>query len=166
GAGGVGSIAIQLARHRGAHVITTASARNHDYLAGLGADHAIDYTAGDELEQIRALAPEGVDLLFDCIGIETVNDLVPAVKAGGRVVTIAGVPDEATWRAQGLADGRRIVMRNEPEQLRQLGDLLAAGHLSATPVREYALADAPAAHEESAAGHVRGKLLLVPEHDD
>jgi NADPH:quinone reductase-like Zn-dependent oxidoreductase len=93
GAGGVGTFAIQLAKLRGAEVITTASARGEALVRRLGADQVVDYTAG-RFED--AVGP--VDGAFDLIGGDTLSRLFSVVKRGGKVVSIAGVPEPATAR--------------------------------------------------------------------
>ena len=68
GAGGVGSLAIQLAKGAGATVLTTAGPANHDYVAGLGADHVIDYRSADFVDAVHRILPAGVDVVYDGVG--------------------------------------------------------------------------------------------------
>jgi len=97
GAGGVGSIAIQLAKHLGATVATTASARNHDFVRELGADLAIDYRTED-FEQLLS----GYDLVLDSVGGENLEKSLRVLKPGGLAIGIAGPPDPAFARELGL----------------------------------------------------------------
>ncbi len=94
GAGGVGGFAIQIARHLGARVCTTASAHNHDYVQQLGAELAIDYRTENIAEAVSQFASGGVDVVFDCSGSENVALNFDYVKRqSGRIVTINGLLD-------------------------------------------------------------------------
>src|SRR5439155_1248284 len=86
-AGGVGHLAVQLAKHAGARVIGTGSSRSRDFVLGLGADEYVDYTQQDVGETVS-----GVDVAFDTVGGDTTRTLVPTVREGGVIVTIAGPP--------------------------------------------------------------------------
>jgi NADPH:quinone reductase-like Zn-dependent oxidoreductase len=155
-AGGVGTAAVQLARLRGARVIGTASERNHDFLRSLGAEPT---TYGDGLvERVRALAPDGVDRALDTAGRGALPDLIELTGDAGNVVTIAdysapklGVRVSAgggTERAYyALADAARYAQE---------------GRFSLPVERTFSFADAAEAQRVSEAGHVRGKLVLVP----
>lgn len=92
GAGGVGSIAIQLAKAIGARVITTARARNHDFVRSLGADDVIDYTADDYVAAIAELTHgHGVDVVFDTVGGDTLARSALVLADAGRVVSIVDI---------------------------------------------------------------------------
>lgn len=89
GAGGVGSFAIQLAKAMGAYVFTTCSSKNHDLVKKLGADYVIDYNAQDYIEVIqRVTNSQGVDLVLDTIGNETIQESPQVLRSYGRLVTI------------------------------------------------------------------------------
>ncbi|WP_026315876.1 NADP-dependent oxidoreductase [Actinokineospora enzanensis] len=152
-AGGVGAVAVQLARHLGARVIGTAGERNHDYLRGLGAEPT---TYGDGLvDRVRALAPDGVDAAFDTAGQGSVPALIELTGKPDRVATIAD------FTAGGL--GARVVSAAGPElpdRLAKAAALVLDGTLAITVARVFPLAEAAAAQEESRGGHVRGKLVL------
>ena len=92
GAGGVGGMAIQFAKHAGAKVIATASPENHDYVKKLGADHVIDYHGGF-VDKLKNIAPEGVDIVFDTVGGQALRDSYQVVKSHGRIVGIVEKPD-------------------------------------------------------------------------
>lgn len=159
GAGGVGSMALQLARQAGARVLTAASAANHDYVASLGAHAAIDYR-GDALPHaLGRLAPGGVDLVFDCVGGAYLQQGPHLLRPGGRMVSIAGIPDEGIAAALGVHAGRIVATAN-PAQLEEVARRLQAGILVAPPVQGMALADVALAHARSKQGHVRGKIVL------
>jgi NADPH:quinone reductase-like Zn-dependent oxidoreductase len=155
-AGGVGVAAVQLARARGARVIGTASERNHDFLRSLGAEPT---TYGDGLvERVRALAPDGVDLGFDAAGQGGVADLVTLTGDPGRVVTIADFGAAALGvRVAGGSDRRAV------EALGEAARLYEEGRLQIHVARTFPFAQAAEAHRLSQDGHVRGKLVLLPE---
>ncbi|GAA5016393.1 NADP-dependent oxidoreductase [Actinopolymorpha pittospori] len=153
-AGGVGTVAVQVARHRGLTVIGTASERNHDYLRSLG---AIPVTYGDGLaDRVRAVAPQGVDAAVDASGRGSLATLVDLTGGPERVVTIA---DGAA------ADlGVRFTFGGPDEVPGSLADavaLVATGKLILPIARTYSLAEAASAHWDSEAGHVQGKLVLL-----
>ncbi|GAA0988350.1 NADP-dependent oxidoreductase [Acrocarpospora macrocephala] len=165
-AGGVGTVAVQLAVARGATVIGTASEHNHDFLRSLGAEPAM-YGTG-LVERIRALAPAGVDAVFDCAG-GALPDLIAIAGDPARVVTIAdftaaahgvhmshGAPADDTAAAVGAAA--------DPMALHGLGIAVALaeqGRLRAPVAAAFPLAEAAAAHELSESRHARGKIVLV-----
>ncbi|MEV8335297.1 zinc-binding dehydrogenase [Streptomyces niveus] len=91
GAGGVGSVAVQLASALGAEVVTTARARDHEFVTGLGADLAIDFSAGDYAPQVRALG--GVDVVLDTVGGDTLARSPEILADRGRVVSIVDIAD-------------------------------------------------------------------------
>ncbi|HWS34347.1 MAG TPA: zinc-binding dehydrogenase, partial [Actinoplanes sp.] len=153
-AGGVGGIAVQLAVSRGATVVGTASPGNHDYLRSLG---AVPVTYGDGLaERVRALAPQGVDAVFDAAG----RDALPAsieLRAGtGRIITIAD-NSAAEFGVPFSSSGPRT-----RDGLDELAALVTGGRLRIEVAQTFALADAGKAQEHSASGHTRGKLLIHP----
>lgn len=151
-AGGVGTIATQLATQWGARVIGTASERNHDYLRSLG---AVPVRYGDGLaDRIRALAPDGVDAALDAVGGAALDVSLDLIADRTRIGTIA---DHARGRALGVPEMR---WERSTATLALLADLHAKGALT-LPVKTYPLMEAVAAHRELDAGHVRGKLALV-----
>lgn len=159
GAGGVGSMALQLARHAGARAIAVASAPNHDYVRAMGAAAAIDYRAGRLAASLAALAPEGADLVFDCVGGDYLHDGIALARRGGRFITIAGVPDEAFAAERGVS-ARRIVATANPAQLLAASALIEGGELQPLPVEQLAMRDVAVAHARSRGGRVRGKIVL------
>lgn len=105
GSGGVGTVAVQLARHLGAHVATTASAANADLVKELGADVVIDYRTQD-FEQLL----DGYDLILDTLGGETLDKSLRVLKPGGKVISIAGPPDADFARELGAGPVLRLAM--------------------------------------------------------
>ena len=151
-AGGVGQFAAQIARARGARVIGTASTRNHDHLRGLGVE-PVEY--GDGLvERVRGLAPQGVDVVLDYGS----DDLVPTTRAvlaeGG---TVASVIDTA---ARDELGGHYVWVRPSTTDLDALTRLIDDGAVKVDVAQVFDLADAAAAHDLVAEGHVRGKVVV------
>jgi NADPH:quinone reductase-like Zn-dependent oxidoreductase len=154
-AGGVGSVAVQLAVARGARVIGTASERNHEFLRSLGAEPTA-YGPG-LAERVRALAPEGADLGFDAVGQGGVRDLITLTGDPARVATIADFGAAALGvKVTGGGDFRAL------EALDEAARLADAGRLRVEVGGTFPFADAAEAHRLSEGGHVRGKLVLVP----
>jgi NADPH:quinone reductase-like Zn-dependent oxidoreductase len=156
-AGGVGTIAVQIAASLGARVLGTASPRNHDYLLSLGAAEAIDYH-GDWVADVRNVAPDGVDAVFDCVGGETFRRSFEAVRDGGRVVTIVAFGEE-------VEPGRGIThhafsAKAERRKLEKLSEMFDDGKLQVEIEDVLPLEEATKAHERVEAGHTRGKIVL------
>jgi enoyl reductase len=152
-AGGLGTMAVQLARRSGATVIGTASERNHEYLRSLG---AIPVRYGDGLiDRIRAAAPGGVDAALDAIGGEATGISVELVADRSRVATLVDM--DSSTEKYGI---RRLVGGRSAEVLGELADLAARGELQ-LPIRTFPLADAVAAHRQVESGHGRGKVVLT-----
>jgi NADPH:quinone reductase-like Zn-dependent oxidoreductase len=154
-AGGVGHLAVQFAKRAGARTIGTGSARNRDFVLGLGADEYVDYTT-----QNVADAVQDADVVFDTVGGDTTASLVPAVRSGGVIVTIAGPPPEDAARERG-ARAMLHVMSPDLDQLARIGDLVAAGDVRVELAEVLPLADVARAHELSETGHTRGKIVLT-----
>jgi enoyl reductase len=152
-AGGVGTFAVQLAREWGATVIGTASERNHDYLQQLGAD-PVAYGPGLG-KRVRKLAPHGVDAALDAIGGEAIPVSLELVGNKDRVGTIADHAGAARYGVSILGSIRTAGRLEELVELYERGRLRVHIH-NAHPLR-----DAPRAHREVEAGHVRGKVVLV-----
>ena len=154
-AGGVGHLGVQFAKHAGARVIGTGSSRNRDFVLGLGADDYVDYTEQDVGEAVSA-----IDVAFDTVGGDTTQALVPTLRDGGILVTIANAPPEEMARARG-ARAELLVMSPNPEQLARLGELVASGDVRLEISEVLPLSDVRRAHELSESGHVRGKIVLT-----
>jgi NADPH:quinone reductase-like Zn-dependent oxidoreductase len=165
-AGAVGGFAVQFAKAAGARVAGTCSARNRDYVLGLGADAAFDYR-GDLRAQVKAFAPDGVDLVYDAVSSGTLLSGPELAKRGGRYVHINTVmPDEplpdATAAAQrGVALLPSTIKRDGvADRLPRIAALIAEGKVRPPVTETYPLARAADAHRRLEAGGVRGKLLL------
>ncbi|WP_217913338.1 quinone oxidoreductase family protein [Miltoncostaea marina] len=152
-AGGVGSMAVQIARSRGAVVIGTARRANHAYLRSLG---AIPVEYGDGLvARVRALAPEGVDAALDAVGGGAVAASLALVEDRSRIGTIV---DFGAAARRGV---RAIRTQRSAERLRELIAMWSWDELRVHVSRTYPLHRAPEAHREVEAGHVRGKVVLT-----
>jgi NADPH:quinone reductase-like Zn-dependent oxidoreductase len=154
-AGGVGHLAIQFAKLAGARVIGTGSGRNRDFVLDLGADEYVDYT-----EQAVGEAVSGVSVAFDTVGGETTASLLPTLREGGVLVTIANAPPEAAARERGTR-AELLVMSPSPDLLTRIGDLVADGRVRVEIARLLPLSEVRHAHELSESGHTRGKIVLT-----
>jgi NADPH:quinone reductase-like Zn-dependent oxidoreductase len=154
GAGGVAGFAIQLAKHHGATVITTASAHNHDYVRQLGADRVIDYNKEDFTEVVT-----DCDAVFDTVGGNVQIRSYEVLKPGGRLVWIAPAPAGFQPTRKDVQVLRPGVARDRAHLERMLA-LLEAGAVSPPAITRYKLADAAEAHRVSESRHLRGKLVL------
>ena len=154
GAGGVASFAIQLSKHIGARVIATASAANHGYLRGLGADQIIDYNTQDFTKVVS-----GCDAVFDTVGGEVATRSFAVLRPGGRAAFIAsGAAAPASPRAD-VASLRPKVGRDRAH-LDRIVALVTGGAVRVPEITTYALSDAAAAHKVSEGRHLRGKLVF------
>ena len=154
-AGGVGHLAVQFAKHAGARVIGTGSSRNRDFVLGLGAEDYVDYTERDVGQAVS-----GVDFAFDTVGGDTTQALVPTVREGGVLVTIASAPPEEAARARG-ARAELLVMSPSSEQLARIAELVAGGEVRVEISQVLPLTEVRRAHELSESGHTRGKIVLT-----
>jgi NADPH:quinone reductase-like Zn-dependent oxidoreductase len=155
-AGGVGHLAVQIAKARGAHVIGTARGEKHGFLASLGVDEAVDYTTGSLAGRV-----EDVDAVLDLVGGEAALDALSTLRDGGILLTVTGDAD----RLRELADGRVRVagLLVEPDRLgmESLAELAADGTLRPHVSETFPLAEAARAHETIETGHTLGKLVLT-----
>jgi NADPH:quinone reductase-like Zn-dependent oxidoreductase len=154
-AGGVGHLAVQFAKHAGARVIGTGSSRNRDFVLGLGADEYVDYTEQDVGQSVS-----GVDVAFDTVGGDTTQSLVPTLREGGILVTIANAPPEEAAQARG-ARAELLVMSPSSEQLARIAELVAGGEVRVEISEVLPLTEVQRAHELSESGHTRGKIVLT-----
>ncbi|WP_316831703.1 NADP-dependent oxidoreductase [Pedobacter aquatilis] len=153
-AGGVGSLAVQFAKAKGAYVIGTASAANIDFLKQLGADEVIDY----HMENFEAVLSD-IDLVLDTLGGETQAKSLLVLKPGGRVVSTLGAehPTEAKQKGFHLL---AFTAQGNSAQLDEISALIDSGKVKAVIDQVLSLEDARKAHELSEQGHTRGKIIL------
>ena len=154
GAGGVAGFAVQLAKHLGATVITTASAANHAYVRSLGADRVIDYNK----EDFTSIGPI-CDVVFDTVGGNVRAGCYKVLKPGGRLVWIAPAPEGFVPDRKDVQTLRPDVKRDRAHLERMLA-LYAAGAIKPPVIHRYKLADAARAHEISEGRHLQGKLVF------
>jgi NADPH:quinone reductase-like Zn-dependent oxidoreductase len=154
GAGGVAGFAIQLAKHIGARVITTASAVNHDYVRALGADDIIDYNARDFTELVS-----GCDAVFDTVGGDVARRSFAVLKPGGRAAFIASGPQAPKPDRDDVISLRPPVGRAR-RHLDRISELFLAGAIRTPETTLYRLSQASEAHRRSQSRHLRGKLVF------
>jgi len=152
-AGGVGSIAVQLAVHAGARVVGTASPGNHDYLRSLGAE-PVAY--GDGLvDAARAAAPDGFDVVLDYVGGQAIETAPTLLRPGG---TIASITDA---RARDELGGQYVWVRPDSADLAHLADLAARGVVKVEIAQTFPLEQAADAYRALETGHTRGKIVVT-----
>lgn len=179
GAGGVGTIAIQLAKHLGAHVATTVSAGNTDFVRELGADVVIDYRSHDFEKELA-----GYDMVLDSLGGENLAKSLRVLRPGGIALGIAGPPTPAFADAAGLnpvvklaiaalsrkvrAQAKKLGVRYEfllmeasGEQLHEIATLVDGGVLRPIVSRTYSFEETPEALRSLGAGGTRGKTVVT-----
>ena len=159
-AGGVGHLAVQLAKRAGAHVVATASARNADWVRSLGADEVVDYRT-TRFEE----ATGDIDLVVDLIGNvhdDTGTRSLRAMRPGGLLINVPS----GSWpefRADAAAAGMRatdIKALSDTATLTAIAELIDAGELAVHVDREFPLGEAAEAHRLLEEGHTRGKIVL------
>lgn len=157
GAGGVGSTAVQLAHWRGAHVIATASARNHEYLKSIGADEVIDYRT-TRFENVV----KDVDVVLDTVGGDTLQRSPAVLREGGTLLTIVGAPPaQACIERKLRCPSPSTATKEQPgEELTKLAQLFDSGVLKMSVEAEFPLAEANKALALSETGRVRGKVIV------
>jgi len=157
-AGGVGHLAVQLAKWKGAEVIATASEHNHDYLHQLGADLCIDYNTGPLADHVQS-----VDLILDGIGGDSGEASLACLADHGVLVTLPSVTKDQLIAA-GQAQGKRVEpirVEANGRQLAELAQLCAAGKVKLEVALTLPMEQVQQAFEHSAKGHTRGKIILT-----
>jgi NADPH:quinone reductase-like Zn-dependent oxidoreductase len=157
--GGVGHLAVQIAKARGAHVVATASASKHEFVRGLGADEVIDYQKVDFATQAR-----DIDVVLEVIGGDYAARSIDVLRPGGLLLT-AVERTNAALAARVVAAGRRFAgIAVEPDRvgLDALVGLVEAGKLRVHVSHQIPLAEVARAHALYAAGGVTGKIVLTP----
>ena len=158
-AGGVGHVAVQLAKWKKAFVIGTASERNAGYLAEIGVDLFVDYQA-QRFEDVVA----DIDVVLDGMSGETRARSWGVLKPGGMLVSIQGAPDLETAEKFGVRAAGILVYPNG-NQMAQIAELADRGIIKPHVDAIYPLSEAAQAQEHVFSGHTRGKVVLVPDHE-
>ena len=177
GAGGVGHVAIQLAKLKGATVSTTVSSQEKaDFVKSLGADHVIFYKQTDFVQAVLDWTEgEGVDLAFDTVGGETFHQTFPAVRVYGDIVTILEPDANTVWKAARVRNlrislelmltpmlqGMVSVQQHQAEILEQCTQWIDAGKLKIQVSHQFPLEDAAKAHQLLETGSITGKIVLL-----
>jgi NADPH:quinone reductase-like Zn-dependent oxidoreductase len=159
GSGGVGHLAIQLAKNAGATVFATAGSKNQQFILGLGAKTGIDYTDEDFAEAVRRRRPDGIDLVVDTVGGETTSRSLSVLRSGGRLVSLVQSPDPDEARRCEV-QAYLLTAQPDAEQLGLMARMVDRGQLRPEVQKIYALKEAGDAHQALEEGHVRGKLVL------
>jgi len=177
GAGGVGHVAIQLAKIAGCEVATTVSSdEKADFVRGLGADKVIDYTKDDVAESLLAWTDGiGVNIAFDTVGGDAFKQLIPAMAHYSDLVSILQVPDDVDWKALRLNNvrisqelmltpmlsGIKEGAAHHAAILEQCGQLIDDEQLKLHIAKTLPLEDAAQAHALIEEGHMQGKIVLA-----
>ena len=154
GAGGVGHLAVQLAKWKGAEVITTASAHNHDFLRKLGADQIVDYKTVRFEEAVKP-----VDIVLDTMGGDIQERSWKVLKPGGILISIVSPPPSEIAAKHGVRQAFVFIQPNAA-QLAEIAKLVDTEKLKAIVETVLPLSDATRAQELSERGHTRGKIVL------
>jgi NADPH2:quinone reductase len=155
-AGGVGSAAVQVAAAVGARPLGVASPGNRDYLRGLGASEVFDYHTDDWVQQLLAVVPGGVDVLFDAAGGHTRDQAVGAVRDGGRAIFLVGAPDQL---GRGVA-GEALDAEVNRQRLDAIGRLVDEGKLRPQIEAVLPFEQVREALQRVGGRHTRGKVVL------
>lgn len=154
GAGGIGSLAVQLVKAKGAYVATTVSLKNKEFVKQLGADEVIDYKTESFANKLK-----DYDAVFDMVGGETTNNSFPVLKKGGVIVSMVGQPDTKLAKQYGVtAIGQNTLVTTE--LLQRLSDLVRAGTIKPQVCKVFPLSEVKAAIDYLEKGSVRGKVVL------
>jgi NADPH:quinone reductase-like Zn-dependent oxidoreductase len=154
GSGGVGVFAIQLAKWKGAYVITTTSAANEHFVRELGADEVIDYTATAFEDAVK-----GVDVVLDSIGGDTQTRSLQVLKVGGILVSTVGLANPALVEAAGVRTSA-FSMQPSTSELDELRGLIEDLKVNVVVTVDLPLARIKEAVEQSLSGHARGKIVV------
>ena len=154
GSGGVGTMAIQIAKARGGRVIATASTANQHLLKELGADVAVDYTK----EKFEDVAKD-VDVVLDTVGKDTLTRSYGVVKKGGFIATLVARLDQAELDKRGIR-GASISVKPDANELEQITKLIEAKKIKPVVSQELSLDEATRALQQAATHHTRGKIVL------
>jgi NADPH:quinone reductase-like Zn-dependent oxidoreductase len=154
--GAVGSMAVQLAKNKGAHVIGTGSGRNEKFVRGLEADEFVDYTKAKFEDKVS-----GLDVVFDTVGGDTQERAFQTSKRGGFLVSTVSPPSAEKAKEFGVTVAM-VAVRPNSDQLAEINRLVESGKLKVRVATVLPLAEVKKAHQLSASGHADGKIILRP----
>ncbi len=154
--GAVGSMAVQLAKNKGAYVIGTGSGRNEEFVRKLGADEFIDYKKAKFEEKVRDL-----DVVFDTVGGDTQERAFQTLKRGGVLVSTVSPPSAEKSKEFGVTVAM-VVMMAKGDQLAKINRLVESGKLKVRVATVLPLTEVKKAHQLSSSGHADGKIILRP----
>jgi NADPH:quinone reductase-like Zn-dependent oxidoreductase len=162
-AGGVGNLAVQIAKHAGAYVIGTAGAGDQAFLASLGVDQPIDYTRTNVADEVT-----DVDVVLDLVGGAVGVASVPVLRDGGLLISVPSAADIEPLRAAAAGRVRVTGILVEPDRtsMDAIAALASAGRLRQRIARTLPLDQAAHAHELGESGHAGGKMILTPQGAD
>jgi NADPH:quinone reductase-like Zn-dependent oxidoreductase len=152
--GGVGSLAVQLAKAKGAHVIGMASGSNEDFVRNLGADEFIDYSTKKFVDIVK-----DVDVVFDTVGGDTFSKAFRTLKKGGFLLTAVEFPTEKKAQEYGIKSAR-VFCKPNVQELNEITQLVEEGKLKANVSVVFPLAQTKEALQLSEERHTRGKIVL------
>ena len=155
-AGGVGSLAVQLAKAKGAIVTGLASGNNEDFVRALGADDFVDHTKQPFDEVITDM-----DVVFDAVGGDTFERAFKCVKKGGSIITAVAFPTPEQGAQYGVMVSR-VYCQSNPDELGEISQLVAANKLKSYVSQVFPLEQVGTAHKLSKQGRTRGKIILQP----
>lgn len=158
--GGVGTLAIQLAKSAGAIVIGVASQKNHAYMKELGADETVDYHDNHVGEAVDEIEPNGVDLIFHCSRGDAFSQVMESdvLKKGGHVVSITNSKPDISKDI----NFQYVFVEPNAAQLEKLSELANEGKIKVPVSKTYSLEEAAEALREIESLHTRGKLIVTP----
>jgi len=154
--GAVGSMAVQLAKNKGAYVIGTGSGRNKEFVRQLGADEFIDYKNAKFEDKVS-----GVDVVFDTVGGDTQQRAFQTLKRGGVLVSTVSPPSAEKSKEFGVTVAM-VVMMAKGDQLAKINRLVESGKLKVRVATVLPLTEVKKAHQLSSSGHADGKIILRP----
>lgn len=159
GAGGVGNYAVQIAKHKGCYVMTTASAADADFVRSLGADEVIDFKTQKFEDVVK-----GVDFVLDTIGGENFVRSLKVLNPGGTIVLLPSNKKEEADRVakeQQVNNYKHILMHSDGEDMRRIADMLSEGSMKVHVDKTFPFEQIPEAHEAMENGKVKGKIVVT-----
>jgi NADPH:quinone reductase-like Zn-dependent oxidoreductase len=154
GSGGVGTVAIQLARAYGAYVVTSTSTKNLEWVKALGADEVVDYTVQNPNDTVR-----GMNFILDAVGGEQQAQMYQMLKPNGLLVSITSQPNEEQAKAAGMRSAY-VFMQPNGERLKKIAQAVDDGQLMPVIDSVFVLTQTKQAHDHAETGHAKGKVVI------